>query len=333
MALKTALGRRKVKALLAGVAVAATATTAVTVFGNSAPVTAKPEEKVQVRIGFQKAGPVLISVNAKKTLEKTLKKTGSSATWSEFTAGLPMVEALNAGAIDIAYVGEAPPIFAQAASGSVTRYVAYDPFGPKAEGILVHRNSPIKKLSDLKGKRIAVQKGSNTHYLLISALKSANLKPSDVKISYLKPSDGRAAFERRDVDAWVVWDPFLAAGEVEAGGRLLTNAQGLAPNRGYYLASASFIKKYPETLKTVLKEFKQEAQLLNKDKTKAANLLSSATGISPKTLLIAENRRTHDVLPITNPVIQKQQEIADTFRALNLIPKSIKVKDAVWIWK
>ena len=113
-----------------------------------------------VRIGFQKAGTVLVSLKTKGILEKQLQLKGATIQWSEFPAGLPMVEALNAGAIDIAYVGEAPPVFAQAANDSVTRYVAYDPFGPDGEGIVVQNDSKIKKLSELRGKKIAVQSGN-----------------------------------------------------------------------------------------------------------------------------------------------------------------------------
>lgn len=288
-------------------------------------------ESGNVRIGFQKSGTVLFSLKGKGILEKTLKS--SSVSWAEFPAGLPMVEALNAGAIDIAYVGEAPPVFAQAAAGSTTRYVAYDPYGAEAEGIVVRKDSPIRKIADLKGKNLAVQKGSNAHYLSVSALASAKLQISDVKFSFVKPSDGRAAFERKDVDAWAVWDPFLAAVEVDAGARLLTNAKGLAPNRGYYLASQSFIDKNPNTLKSILNEIKKESLYVKKNPVETAKFLSPALGVSVAVLEKAEKRRDHNVLPITNDVIAKQQEIADTFAKLELIPQPIKVREAVWNWK
>ena len=193
-----------------------------------------------LRIGFQKSATVLFSLKGKGTLEKVFKEKG--VTWSEFPAGLPMVEALNAGAIDVAYVGEAPPVFAQAAKGSTVRYIAYDPYGVEAEGIVVHKDSPIRSIADLKGKKLAVQKGANAHYLAVKAIESVGLKITDVQFSFVKPSDARAAFEKKNVDAWSVWDPYLAAIETE-GARLITNAKGLAPNRGYYLSSQEFIDK------------------------------------------------------------------------------------------
>lgn len=286
-----------------------------------------------VRIGFQKSATVLLSLKAKGILEKQLQPKGAVIQWAEFPAGLPMVEALNAGAIDIAYVGEAPPVFAQAAHDSVTRYVAYDPYGLESEGIVVQKDSKIKKLADLRGKKIAVQKGSNAHYLLVKALASAKLSPSDVGISFLKPADARAAFERKDVDAWSIWDPYLAAAEALPNARLLTTAKGLAPNRGYYLASENFIKNRLDSLKAVLGSIKKEAALVESNPSGTATFLAPSLGLDKKLLEVAERRRKHDALPLTNKVIDKQQDIADTFSELKLIPRPINVKAAVWIWK
>jgi sulfonate transport system substrate-binding protein len=285
-----------------------------------------------VRIGFQKSGTVLLSLKAKRILEDALKPSGFSVQWSEFPAGLPMVEALNAGAIDVAYVGEAPPIFAQAANGSISRYVAYDPYGPRAEGILVGSKSAITRLADLKGKKIAVQKGSNSHYLLVKALRSANLSPSQVQIIFLKPSDARVAFERGDVDAWSVWDPYLAAAESKAGARLLTDARGLAPNLGYYLASAPFVKTQPATLRKLLEGIRNEAKVVSANPKATAAFLAPSLGVDVAVLTKAEQRRKHDVLPISDAVIAKQQDVADTFSELGLIPRPIRVKEAVWRW-
>ena len=288
---------------------------------------------VKLRIGFQKSATVLFSLKGKGILETVFQGTGGSVTWSEFPAGLPMVEALNAGAIDVAYVGEAPPVFAQAAKGSTVRYIAYDPYGVEAEGIVVHKDSPIQTLADLKGKKLAVQKGSNAHYLSVKAIESAGLQVSDVDISFVKPSDGRAAFEKKNIDAWAVWDPFLAAVEVDAGARVLTSAKGLAPNRGYYLASKEFIEKHPEAVKTFLNELKKESEYVKKNPAEVAKFLSPALGVDAAILEKAEKRRDYGILPLTEEVIAKQQDIADTFAKLKLIPQPIVVKEVVWDWK
>ncbi len=325
--------RRAIRASLAAILGTVSATGIWSALTPS-PLLAKPDAPGGVvRIGYQKSGTVLVSLKAKGILEKALQGRGTKVQWSEFTAGLPMVEALNAGAIDLGYVGEAPPIFAQAATGSVTRYVAYDPYGQRAEGILVHRDSKIRSLADLKGKKIAVQKGSNTHYLVVKALQAAKLKPSQVEIVFLKPSDGRAAFERKDVSAWAVWDPYLADAEANAEARLLTDAKGLAPNRGYYLSSSNFISERPGTLKLVLKAIYKEGQSVSANPEGTANFLAPILGLQANVLATAEKRRKHGALPITDPkIIEQQQDIADTFSELQLIPKKINVKDAIWKW-
>ncbi len=296
---------------------------------NANTIAQNNNSKTVIRIGYQKAATTLYALKAKGELEKTLKASGASVTWTEFPAGPPMLEALNAGSIDFGYTGEAPPVFAQAA-GVPLVYVAYDPYGTKSEAILVHKDSPIKKVADLKGKKVAFAKGSNTNYLVVKALQKAGLKYTDIKPTFLTPADGRAAFEGKNVDAWAVWDPYLAAAQKATGARILTDATGLAPNRGYYLAAKSFAQKNPTGLKTILAEVTKVSNWAKGNPQKVAKLLSPVLGIDADVLEVAEKRRSYGVLPLTNDVIAKQQEVADTFYKINLIPKQIKVKEIVW---
>src|SRR6201991_1423823 len=174
-------GRKLLRGLFAAVLAAFVATAA------------HAEDKV-VRIGFQKYGK-LVLLKGKGTLEGRLKAIGYSVEWKEFPAGPQLLEALNVGAIDFGSTGETPPIFAQAA-GAPLVYVAHEPPAPKGEAILVPKDSPIKTLADLKGKKIAFNKGSNVHYLLVKALEKAGLKYGDVQPVFLAPADARAAFEK-----------------------------------------------------------------------------------------------------------------------------------------
>lgn len=296
---------------------------------SAAPVAASAvTSTTTVRIGFQKAASVLSLLKSKGLLEQAFAASGASVTWSEFPAGQPLLEALNSGSIDFGYTGEAPPIFAQAA-GVPVRYVAYDPWGPKGEAIVVPQDSPIKSLAELKGKKVGVAKGSNTQYLLVSALQSVGLTFDDVEVKFLKPADARAAFERKDIDAWSIWDPYLAVAEEQANARILTDATGLAPNRGYYLASQAFVDKSADALKVVLDEVKKESEWATNNPTEVAKFLSSSLGIDQTVLEKAEKRREYGVLPITPEVIRNQQKIADTFQTIKLIPKPIRIQDAV----
>jgi sulfonate transport system substrate-binding protein len=187
-----------------------------------------------LRIGFQKYGK-LILLKTKGSLEKKLEPLGYKVTWTEFPAGPQLLEAVNVGAIDFGNTGEAPPIFAQAA-GAPLVYVAYEPPAPKGEAILVPKDSPIKSITELKGKKIALNKGSNVHYLLVKALEKAGAAYSDVQPVFLAPADARAAFEQGAVDAWAIWDPFQAAAEQATGARTLTSGEDVVANHQFYLA-------------------------------------------------------------------------------------------------
>ena len=182
------------------------------------------QDKV-VSIGFQKYGK-LVLLESKGTLEGKLKAAGYQVVWTEFPSGPPLLEALNVGAIDFGNTGEAPPIFAQAA-GAPIQYVAYEPPAPKGEAILVPKDSKIASVADLKGRKVALNKGSNVHYLLVKALEKAGVKYSEIEPVFLAPADARAAFERGAVDAWVIWDPFQAAAEAATGARTLADGTGI----------------------------------------------------------------------------------------------------------
>ncbi|MEH2259754.1 sulfonate ABC transporter substrate-binding protein [Nostoc sp.] len=302
-----------------------TSNSAATQTANQSPT----NQGVVVRIGYQKAATILNTMKAQKDLEKAFAASGASVTWAEFPSGPPMLEAINAKSIDFGYTGESPPIFAQA-GGTPIVYVAYDPWSPKAEAILVPKSSSIQTLADLKGKRVAVAKGSNTNYLLVKALEKGKVDYKDIKPAFLQPPDARAAFEGNNVDAWAIWDPYLAAAQAATGARTLTDATGLAPNRGYYLAAKSFVDKYPDALKTVLDEVKKRSNWAQNNPAEVAKFLSPELRIDAGVLEVAEKRREYGVLPLTEEVIRAQQQIADTFYKIKLIPKSINISEIVW---
>ncbi len=207
-----------------------------------------------LRIGYQKYG-TLVLLKAKGSLEKRLAEQGIEVQWTEFPGGPQLLEGLNVGSIDFGTTGEAPPIFAQAA-GADLLYVAYEPPAPTSEAILVPKDSSLKSVSELKGKKIALNKGSNVHYLLVRALEDAGLKYTDIQPVYLPPADARAAFERGSVDAWVIWDPFQAAAEHQLQARTLRNGEGLVANHQFYLAARPYAEKHPEVVSVLVEEIR-----------------------------------------------------------------------------
>src|SRR3954469_994637 len=130
---------------------------------------AQAQGKGELRIGFQKGASLLVLEKAQGGLEKKLAPLGFGVKWVEFPAGPQLLEGLNVGAVDLGCVGEAPPIFAQAA-GARFYYIGHDPAAPRAEALVVPKDSPVRNVADLKGKKVALNKGSNVHYLLVKLL-------------------------------------------------------------------------------------------------------------------------------------------------------------------
>ena len=280
-----------------------------------------------VRVGFQKYGN-LILLKGKGDLERRLAPLGFKVEWKEFPSGPPLLEALNVGAIDFGHAGEAPPIFGQAA-GAPFLYVAHEPPAPKGEAILVRKDSPITTVAGLKGKKIALNKGSNVHYLLVRALEQANVKYSEVEPVFLAPADARAAFERGAVDAWVIWDPFQAAAEVATGARTLADGTGLVSNHQFYLAGRKFDDAHPQVVDAVIAAIAELDKWATGKEKAVAEELSAGIGIPAAILEIALKRQTYGIKPLDDKVVAEQQRIADTFHQLGLLPKPIRISDIV----
>ncbi|WP_046721568.1 sulfonate ABC transporter substrate-binding protein [Heyndrickxia coagulans] len=279
-----------------------------------------------VRIGYQKFGTLNI-LKAKGTLEKALKPLGYSVKWTEFPGGPQLLEALNAGSLDFGHTGEAPPIFAQAA-GAPLVYFANSASNPKGEAIIVPKNSNIHSLKGLKGKKIALNKGSNVHYLLVRALEKAGIPYSSIHPVFLAPADARTAFEKGDVDAWVIWDPFLADAQLATKARTIADGTGLVENREFFLAAKPFAQNHADVLDVIFKQLEKTERWVEKNPKQAAEFLAPQIGMDKKSLELTLSRKNFGTEKITTQTLKDQQQIANEFYKLKLIPKPIKVKEA-----
>jgi sulfonate transport system substrate-binding protein len=282
------------------------------------------QDKV-VRIGFQKYGK-LVLLKGRGTLEGKLMPLGYTVSWTEFPSGPPLLEALNVGAIDFGVTGESPPIFAQAA-GAPLVYLANDPPAPQGEAILVPKDSPLKSVADLRGKKVALNKGANVHYLLVRALEQAGLKYTDIQPVFLAPADALAAFTRGAVDAWAIWDPYEAAAEASTGARILADGTGLVTNYQFYFSSKKFLADNAPAVDIVLEQLDEIDEWTKNNIRAVAEQLSPSIGLPASVLEVSLKREAFGTLPINSEVIASQQRIADTFFALGLIPKAVNVSD------
>ncbi|PIF26073.1 sulfonate transport system substrate-binding protein [Acidovorax sp. 56] len=293
--------------------------------GLANPALAQSSAAPVLRVGHQKGWLSLIK--ARGTLEKRLAPLGAKVTWTEFNAGPVQLEALNVGSIDFGDVGEAPPIFAQAA-GAPLVYAGSSVPRPAVEAVVVPKDSVIRTVADLKGKRVAYNKGSNVHYFLVKLLEKHGLKYADVQSVFLAPPDARAAFEKGAVDAWVIWDPFLASAEKTLGARILANAQGVVNNRAYYFTSRDFATRHPEVLRIAVEEVNTIETWISKNKAEAATELAQVLGLDRSITELFVGRVGYGTTVVTRDILAEQQAIADTFFDLKLIPKKLNLLHA-----
>jgi sulfonate transport system substrate-binding protein len=285
-----------------------------------------------VQIGYAKIGTLYL-VKEQSTLDKQLSTSGVSVKWVEFSSPSAMLEAMNAGKIDLGHSGDGPIIYGLS-NGVPLVYVAHTAPSPESIGILVRKDSPIKTVTDLKDKKVTFNKGSTSGLMVARALESEGMQYTDIKPAYLKVADSRIALERGDVDAWAIQDPWLAAAEREGEARLLRNGKGLVSGREFYFTTRNFANKNPNLVKQILDEIDKTGQWAKQNPRKVAEILSQPMGIKVPTLELAEGRRKrYGVEPINNDVISEQQKIADTFLQIKVINKPVKVADAFWQYK
>lgn len=295
---------------------------------DKATTSASSKPLDQLRVGYQKSAVNLVILKQQGVLEKRFPTTKVS--WIEFPAGPQLLEALSVGALEFGLAGDAPPVFAQAA-GKDLYYVGAEPAKPESSAILVLQDSPIKKLVELKGKKIALQKGSSAHYLLVRAIEKAGLLWSDIQPIYLTPADARAAFERKSVDAWVIWDPFYAATELALPTRVITTGVGLSGNNSFYLSSTALANQHPEVLQAFFEELTRADRFVQERRPEAIKLIANFSGLDAGVVSLFLKRRPRSPVGLLNAeAAASQQQVADAFARLALIPKSVRVSDIVW---
>lgn len=282
----------------------------------------------ELRIGYQRFGNLGI-LKARQCLESAFASLGVSVLWSEFPAGPQLLHALACNEIDFGTTGEAPPVFAQASNNELV-YVAWEPPAPQSVAMVVPQQSEIVSISDLRGKRIALNKGSNVHWLLLQILEEAGLGLQDVKVVYTPPKYPLTASDYLAVDAWMMWDPLLSEAEGAAELRVVASGEGRVHNHQFYLSRRDYATRNGDIMHRLMEELAQTGQFIDRHRDDAASMLSAELGINVASLKRALARRSHRPRPMDLKVIRAQQAIADRFYALGLISKAILVREAVW---
>lgn len=284
----------------------------------------------EVRIGYQRSSTLMGLIRDSGVLDDRLAQQGVDIRWHEFTSGLPMLEALNLGDLDLsADVADTVPIFAQAANADLTFYATEAP-SPAGQAMIVRADSSIDSVADLQGKRITVTRGAGNHYLLLAALNRAGLTLDDVQVSYLTPSDARAAFVQKNVDAWIAWEPYLSTARAQDDTRTIVDgSDGLANYTRFYLAATPYAESHPDVVGTVYRTLKETGDWVRTHRDEAAQRLSPIWGgIEPQIIEAALGNRSYQVEPVSTSQFEAQQKIADAFFEAGVLPREVDTHNA-----
>jgi sulfonate transport system substrate-binding protein len=281
-----------------------------------------------IRVGYQQAGDL---VRITQVLEKRLKPLNVKVEWAQFAQGPQLMEAMNVGRIDIGSVGETPPIFAQAAGAQIVYIVGSRQTKESGKGsaIAVPPNSPIKSVKDIKGKTVVFQKASASHYFILRALEEVGLKYSDIKVQSLPNVEAASAFLQGRIPIWVTGDPHLARAEKEGKVRILRNATGINSPGGYYVGIRQFAVDNPKLLRIVIEEIDKIQRWAQVHPKETAALTAQYQKLPPDVMDLVISRRTYGLRAISPALIKDQQRVADYFYKNGVLPKPIKVQEAM----
>jgi sulfonate transport system substrate-binding protein len=254
--------------------------------------------------------------------------------WATFTSGPPMLEAANDNAIDVGQVGNTPPIFSAAAGGKIDIVAALR--SSVGDSVLVPKNSQIHSLADLRGRTIAVAKGSSANGTLLNTLSKAGLKPSDVTISYLQPADGYAAFSQGSVAAWAIWEPYVSQSISNLGARELVSGSGALSgslSNGYTFQVANRASLADAGKNAAIADYVRridQADLWARThQAQWAKLYAQETGIPAAIASVAVPKLVLRPISLDGSVVTAEQQLADTFTAAGQLPGSVDVKQFV----
>ncbi|PUA16351.1 ABC transporter substrate-binding protein [Glaciimonas sp. PCH181] len=275
--------------------------------------------RILLKVADQKGG-----IRAQLESAGELKNLPYDIKWSEFPAAAPLLEALNAGAVDIGFAGDAPLIFALAA-GAPLKAIGVNKTDPYGTAIIANADSPLSGAASLKGKRIATGRGSIGHYLVLASLASVGLKTSDVSFKFLSPVDAKAALSGNSVDAWATWEPYTALAEKTEHAKIVVNGRGLSAGLSYLIAHESAIKDKRAALQDFLQRLARAQRWSNEHVDAFAATLSELIGVPKEVAKLSWERRQGKWVPIDDIVIKTQQHTADVYTEAGIIPRKIDV--------
>jgi sulfonate transport system substrate-binding protein len=246
--------------------------------------------------------------------------------WAEFPATAPALEALAAGAIDLRASAAAPLIFALAAGAQIKAVAAVHLEGKRElNAILVLPNSPLHGVADLRGKKIATNKGSVGHHLVLAALQHEHIPFDAVSIQFLLPADARAALLNGSVDAWSTWDPYVSIAEVQDRLRPIVDGTDLPMTDGVLVSSNASIASKRALLRDFIMRLARAQSWARQHPRDYAALYSRQTGLSLEVSDLMVQHMNYDYVPIDDGIVRDHQQVADLYLQAGVIRQSVEM--------
>lgn len=284
---------------------------------------ASAAEPITLRVADQK-GNMRAQLEAAGALKEELPY---KIHWAEFPAAAPLAEALNAGAVDIGIIGDAPLLFALAA-GAPLKAIAVNKSDPYGTALLVVSESPLNSAADLKGKRIATGRGSIGHLVALKALEQAGLTEQDVEFRFLGPVDAKTALNNGSVDVWSTWEPYTALVETSQQGRVLVNGRGLWAGNSFIAATRSALEDPAkrQAIQDYLYRLSAAQQWAYQHLDSYAKTLAQIIGFPEQAARLSFERRALHWQRVDDPaLIRQQQSTADFYQAHGLLAQPLDV--------
>jgi sulfonate transport system substrate-binding protein len=203
----------------------------------------------EIRIDWATYNPVSMLLKNKGLLEKEFAKDGIAIVWVQTLGSNKALEFLNAGSIDFGSTAGSAALVAKINGNPIKSVYVYS--RPEWTALVTGKDSKITSVADLKGKRVAVTRGTDPHIFLVRALQSAGLTEKDIIPVLLQHPDGKTALIRGDVEAWAGLDPMMAQAEVVDGAKLFYRKPE-ANTWGILNVREAFAKEHPDAVRRVL---------------------------------------------------------------------------------
>jgi sulfonate transport system substrate-binding protein len=280
-------------------------------------------EKVVLNIGVQGKTGILPYAREKGLFEKSLAGLNIEVKWHEFASGPPHFEAIAAGRLDVGSVGGTPVISGQV-GGVDFRAIAVVSDGRKGNSIVIPKDSPIKTLEDLKGKKIGVAKGSSAYNFLYMAVDHAGLTEKDIQIIQLQPDEARPALDSGAIDAWSIWEPYATTAVFQVGASILATGADLNINApSFLIARTEYTEKHPEATVAFLKAYEEARLYYTSHLEEVAEEISEAQKLDIEIIRTVLKNSEPILSPVTPEFAEAHQAQADFLYSVGGIDKQL----------